>query len=131
MNILRQEIRKCMTLSAKETADGVVARFTFPEDFTGFKGHFPSGPILPGVCKIQALIVLAEVISGRVFEIKEIKEAKFFSPVFCNEEVVFEYSENISDEKEVIIKANVSCADRKIAKMELAGHFVFKKEVTS
>jgi len=131
MNILRQEIRKLMSLPLEKVADGVVTRFSFPEDFTGFKGHFSNNPILPGVCKIQALIVLAEVINGRAFEMKEIKEAKFFSPVSCNEEVVFEYSENASNEKEVTIKASVSCEDRKIAKMELTGHFVFKEEVVS
>ena len=131
MNVLRREIRECMYLPVEEMAGGKVARFLFPENFTGFKGHFPSGPILPGVCKIQALIVLAENIHKNVFELKEIREAKFFSTVSCNEEVVFEYFESVSDEGKATIKANATCGDRKIAKIELAGCFVSKKEETS
>ena len=127
MNILRKEIRKCMTTPVEKTEQGVVARFSFPKDFTGFKGHFPSEPIVPGVCKIQALIILSEFLNGEIFELKEIKEAKFFSPVFNSDEVVFEYSENIDNNKKAIIKARVLCKDRKIAKITLLGTFVSKE----
>ena len=89
MNILKKEIKSCMSVPVEEVAEGVVARFSFPETFTGFKGHFPDSPVLPGVCKIQALIVVAEFIHERKFEMQEVKAAKFFSSVSCNEEVVF------------------------------------------
>ena len=40
----------------------------------------------------------------------------------------FEYSEDIDNQKAVVIKAGVSCEDRKIAKIELVGSFVSKEE---
>jgi len=128
MNILRKEITGCMSTPVKQTSSGAVAKFSFQKDFTGFKGHFPDAPILPGVCKIQSLIVLAEVLNKGTFELKEIKESKFFAPVFADQEVLFEYSEIIDDKNDVTIKANVSCQERKIAKIELSGYFVFEKE---
>ena len=128
MNILRQEIRSCMTVPVEKKESGAIARFSFPEDFTGFKGHFPSGGILPGICKIQASVILAEFLNDKKFELEEIKEAKFFSPVSPNEELMFDYSENIISERETVIKASVSCEGRKVAKMELSGFFMGEEE---
>jgi len=130
MNILRQEIRECMSTPVEERDGRVLAMFSFPADFTGFKGHFSTGPILPGVCKIQALMVLSEFLNKTEFVLKKIKEAKFFSPVSVDEEIVFDYSENITDKKEATIKAAISCEGRKIAKIKLYGSFVFKEEET-
>jgi 3-hydroxymyristoyl/3-hydroxydecanoyl-(acyl carrier protein) dehydratase len=124
MNILNQEIRNCMAIPVKGEGGGASATFSFPEDFTGFKGHFPTGGILPGVCKVQALVILSEFLNDNMFELEEIKEAKFFSPVLPKEEVIFDYSENIISEREVVIKAGVSCEGRKVAKIELSGFFI-------
>ena len=128
MNILSQEIRSCMAFPAEKKEGGAIARFSFPEGFTGFKGHFPSGGIVPGVCKVQALVMLAEFLNDKNFELEEIKEAKFFLPVSPNEELIFDYSENIISEREAIIKASVSCEGRKVAKMELSGFFTSVEE---
>jgi len=128
MNILRQEIRSCMAVPVEEKESGAIARFSFSEDFTGFKGHFPSGGIVPGVCKIQALVILAEFLNHKKFELEEIKEAKFFLPGFPNEELIFDYSENIISERETVIKASVSCKGRKAAKIKLSGFFMDEEE---
>ena len=128
MNILRQKIRNCMAVPVEEKEGGAIARFSFPEDFAGFKGHFPSGGIVPGVCKVQALVILAEFLNDKKFELEEVKEAKFFSPVSPNEELMFDYSENIISERETVIKASVSCEGRKVAKMELSGFFMGEEE---
>ena len=124
MNILSQEIRSSMAVPVEEKEGGAIARFSFPEKFTGFKGHFSSGGIVPGVCKVQALVILAEFLNNKKFELEEIKKAKFFSPAAPNEEITFDYSENIISAREAIIKANVSCEGRKVAKIELSGFFI-------
>ena len=44
-----------------EADDGsLTARFVFPAEFTGFRGHFPEQPVLPAVCKIQAVVAMLE-----------------------------------------------------------------------
>lgn len=123
MSILSQEIRNYMADSVEKKENGAIARFSFPDDFTGFKGHFPSGGVVPGVCKVQVLLILAEFLNNKKFEIEEIKEAKFFSPAAPDEELIFDYSEKIISDREAVLKANVSCEGRKVAKVELSGYF--------
>ena len=88
-----------MAVPIEKKEGGAIARFSFPEDFTGFKGHFPTGSVVPGVCKVQTVVILAEILNDKKFELEEIKEAKFFSPVTPNEELIFDYSENIMDSR--------------------------------
>lgn len=101
-------------------ADGrVAARFLFPASFTGFKGHFPGKPILPGICEIQAVIVISEELHKKEGRVKKIVSAKFFNPISSDEEMLFEYSENMKTDKEALVKVSVSGKDKKIAKLEL------------
>ena len=81
MTSLRKDIHACMT--GIETApDGAVAAvFQFPAGFAGFAGHFPGNPILPGVCQVQAGLVLAAAVQGNELRLREIVNAKFFQPI--------------------------------------------------
>ena len=123
MNTLRTEITKCMSGLAGNAKGAVTARFVFPSHFTGFKGHFPDSPIVPGVCKIQALLVMVETFYGRGFRLQEIVQAKFFLPVSCDEEMVFCFSKGTPNENTTTIKATVSSNDKKVAKLEVKGVF--------
>ena len=71
------------------SGEGVLtARFTFPEEFVGFQGHFPSDKVLPGVCQIQCIASMIEKYTGKSFLLKEIVSAKFLSPVLPSEEII-------------------------------------------
>ncbi|MCK4389438.1 MAG: hypothetical protein KAV83_04270 [Desulfobacterales bacterium] len=119
MNVLVQEIKQCMSHLTETDEGKVTARFVFPEDFIGFQGHFPGRPVLPGVCKIQAVVVILETWLKKRVRLKEIILAKFFSPVSCGEELFFECLEQMESGKEAIVKALITSKGKKIAKLQL------------
>lgn len=65
------------------SADGdeASAEILFPVSFTGFRGHFPKQPILPGVCQINTALVIAERMCGKRLALVEVVNAKFVSIV--------------------------------------------------
>ncbi len=75
-NAIRELI--CVRPSA---AGAATADIMFPETFVGFRGHFAGRPVLPGVCLVLAVLVLAESTEGKPLSLCEIVSAKFFSPV--------------------------------------------------
>ena len=77
----------------EKTGDGTFsAAIVFGGDFTGFKGHFPGRPVLPGVCQILALSVLAEKAAERNLRLSGVARAKFLSVIEPEEETSFEFS---------------------------------------
>jgi 3-hydroxyacyl-[acyl-carrier-protein] dehydratase len=119
MNMLVQEIQQCM-VDLTETDEGkLVARFVFPENFIGFQGHFPDRSILPGVCKIQALVVILRTWHKKKIELKEVVLSKFFLPVSSGEELIFECQEQMGNGEEAIVKALITSKGKKIAKLQL------------
>jgi 3-hydroxyacyl-[acyl-carrier-protein] dehydratase len=119
MSKLRQEIKACMSKLDKADNFKLSARFCFPENFIGFKGHFPNNPILPGVCKIQAAILMLEEARHKNIRLKEILLAKFFAPVSFNQEVVFNLEEQPENSLESQVKVKVSCLGKKVAELHL------------
>ena len=61
------------------------AEILFPGSFTGFRGHFPEQPILPGVCQISTAVAMAERMSGKRLTLVEVVNAKFVSIVRPNQ----------------------------------------------
>ncbi|MDM8526314.1 hypothetical protein QUF80_23290 [Desulfococcaceae bacterium HSG8] len=120
MSRMTNEIRQYMS-DLTETAGGnLTARFLFPSDFIGFQGHFPGNPVLPGICKIQAvLVILQERYKKTTIRLKEIVQAKFLSPVSCGEELAFECRETKRSDREMFVKALISSNDKKIAELKL------------
>ncbi len=71
-------------------ADGVIsAKIKFRRHFTGFSGHFPDNPILPGVVIIKIIIKMYELYKGKKYSLSVIKNAKFADPVSADENVFF------------------------------------------
>ena len=123
MSVIMQEIKQCMS-GLNKTADGkTVASFRFPADFIGFKGHFPGRPVLPGICKIQAVIAITQELHNKKVKLKKVILAKFFEPVSQDEELFFEYSESLEMNNEALLKASVSSNGKKTAKLELRVSF--------
>ncbi len=121
MNTLLREIKNSIS-NLEESGENIKARFLFPPDFTGFKGHFPGRPVLPGVCKIQAVIAMLEIWHQKRICIKEISMAKFFAPVFDNQEIVVT-TNKITGLPEtaggIKIKASVTSNGKKISDLQL------------
>jgi len=100
---MKNEIRQYMNVVDQHTAE-----FNFPETFTGFQGHFPESPILPGICMIQAAEIVAEHSMGS--DRKTVKNAKFFSPVTPNTRITIE-----ARAKKNIIEATITSGQQKNA----------------
>ena len=123
MNRLMQEIKQCMSDLAETKKGELTARFLFPAEFIGFQGHFPDKPVLPGVCNIQAVIVMLQAWEKRNIRLKEIVSAKFLSPVSHGEELVFNYKKQTKSNGEALIKALVISKDKKVAELQLRVSF--------
>ena len=119
MNKLMQEIKQCMSDLAETKKGEVTARFLFPSEFIGFQGHFPGKPVLPGVCKIQAVIVMLQAWEKKDIRLKEIVSAKFLSPVSHGEELVFNYRKQTESNNETLVKASVTSKDKRVAELQL------------
>ncbi len=118
MNTLMQQIKESMH-GLDESGDSIRARFIFLPDFTGFKGHFPDRPILPGVCKIQAVIAMLETFHEKKICLTEILLAKFVAPVSENQEILISAMKLDETLKETKVKAFVTSGGKKIAELQL------------
>ncbi|MCX5694845.1 MAG: hypothetical protein NT014_07010 [Candidatus Omnitrophica bacterium] len=119
MSKLKQEIKDSLQSMEQINDFKTLARFIFAKKFSGFKGHFPNKPILPGVCKIQAAILILEERKQKNVRLTEIILAKFFSPVTFNQELVFNLEEQPKSNSESTVIVKVSCEDKKIAELQL------------
>ena len=119
MSNVTRAIKECMYIVCSDPAGEMKARFNFSADFIGFKGHFPGKPVLPGVCKIQALLCMLEAATQKTPRLKEIVLAKFFAPVTCNEEILFKARQAPGGSEETLVKAFITSGDKKIAEIHL------------
>ena len=119
MSRLTDEILECMS-DYTVGADGKFsARFNFPVGFVGFQGHFPGQPVLPGICKIQTVLVMLEQLNGDKQVLSEVVQAKYFAPVTCEQELYFECTKRDSDNSDTTVKALVTINDKKVAQLSL------------
>jgi 3-hydroxyacyl-[acyl-carrier-protein] dehydratase len=118
MSQLKKEIKASM-LSLTNINQELSARFCFSREFIGFQGHFPDKPILPGVCKIQAILCMLQENRKKTPRLKEIVSAKFFTPVTYNEEIIFTARPISENNEETRIVALITNHDKKIASIEL------------
>jgi len=119
MSKLKKEIKASLLSIEKINDFKIIARFIFPEEFIGFKGHFPNNPVLPGVCKIQAALLVLEECRQKNARLAEIILAKFFAPVTFNQELTFELEEQTLTNSESTLKIKITKEDNKIAELQL------------
>ncbi len=97
-----------------------VAEFSFPPEFIGFQGHFPTGSILPGACQIQCLLTLLEHAGGKQLALKEIVLAKYMTPVMPAETIRCETSElpDFSG-NDTVVKAVITRDGQKVSELKI------------
>ena len=66
----------------------VSAKLTFPKSFSGFNGHFPGQPILPGVCQIQCAVSLLSKAMSTPLKLASVVKVKFLNTVGPDEEIM-------------------------------------------
>jgi 3-hydroxymyristoyl/3-hydroxydecanoyl-(acyl carrier protein) dehydratase len=124
MSKLKTEIKSSLRSIEKLSDFKTAAIFSFPKKFIGFKGHFPNKPILPGVCKIQAALLVLEERKRKTVRLTEIILAKFFAPVTFNQELLFNLEEHPVSETESTLTVKVAANDTKIAQLQLRVNIV-------
>lgn len=100
-------------------AEGVRATFTFAPDFVGFQGHFPGRPILPGVCEVQAALLLAEAHLLRPVRLREIERVRFTLPATCGERLDYHCSIKANPDGRTVLRALVRRGEVTIARLRL------------
>jgi 3-hydroxyacyl-[acyl-carrier-protein] dehydratase len=118
MSMIKKDIARCMQGLTGIDENTLTARFIFPEDFVGFRGHFPSKKVLPGVCHIQCATLMFETFRKKPLTLKEIIQAKYISPVLPSEEIVCQCSISAEGD-EMILKADISRDGRKVSELKL------------
>ena len=97
------------------------ASITFDRDFPGFDGHFPGNPIVPGVCELSAVELLAQVITDNLnLKTCAILHTKFKAPLLPDDRANFTLTLNQPD-GQLLASASIS-TDRtpNLAKIKLA-----------
>ncbi len=84
---INSAILQSMTACATPEPGCCEGSFVFSADFPGFRGHFPGRPILPGVCLLQTVLVLAEAGSGKKQLLSGVRQLKFFRVVQPGEQI--------------------------------------------
>lgn len=84
---IRTEIDRC--IRQVTTGDNkITATLCFNKNFTGFQGHFPQNPVLPGICLLETVLVLIQRLKGRTVHMTELVVSKFFEVVTPGQEVI-------------------------------------------
>ena len=74
------------------------ATITFDKEFPGFAGHFPGNPIVPGICEITLVELLAKLATGNdALRTKTITHVKFRTPLFPGDCATFTFTLNSTD----------------------------------
>ena len=118
MRRVKEEIEQYMTGLEMESMT-LTSRFSFPPEFIGFQGHFPAKKILPGVCQIQCALSTLEKGRGKGVALKEVVLAKYYSPLFPDDEVTCVVSDDGATSGEHTIKAAITKNTVKIAELKL------------
>ena len=87
MSILTQEILGCLSPATKGASGELLISITFPSEFSGFKGHFPGRPVLPGVCMIETVLVALGVYWGAPVTLRRLVSARWLAPVLPGEKI--------------------------------------------
>jgi len=117
MNKLVQAIETCMSGFESDGTGCLSACFTFPPDFLGFQGHFPGNPVLPGVCMVQAVMVMAGKWSGTPLELKNIVTAKWFMPAGPDTMLNFAVQVIAGELGKTTLKAKIRKGTEKVAEL--------------
>lgn len=122
MRKIISEIEQYMTGLTKE--DGkLISLFVFPPEFVGFQGHFPEQKVLPGICQIQCALTTLEKGTGKAVVLKEIVLAKYFSPLFPDDEATCMTGDINDAAGERVVKAAITKNAARISELKLRVSF--------
>jgi 3-hydroxyacyl-[acyl-carrier-protein] dehydratase len=110
---MRREINRFLKNYAAE-GNMATAELSFPSEFSGFQGHFPEQPILPGVCQMTLALVMADRMLGRRTKMTAVTNAKFVSVVTPDQPL--EITCSLKDDK---LTANLTSNSERVGQFKL------------
>jgi 3-hydroxyacyl-[acyl-carrier-protein] dehydratase len=116
---IKEEIAQSMVSLKTHEELTQIAQFVFPEDFIGFRGHFPAKKILPGVCQIQCILAMFEQLKNKPLVLKEIIQVKFIQPVSPGEKITCICKNMAVSQNDFILKASIIRDDQRISDLKL------------
>lgn len=63
-------------VSCEKAQNSIVCRVKLNADHEVYKGHFPQRPITPGVCNIQIIKEIAQMLTGNKYSFKKIDKCR-------------------------------------------------------
>ena len=114
-SIIQSELLKRVRDFQRHDDGSYSAAITFDPAFTGFDGHFPGNPIVPAVCQLSAVEVLAHLALGREeLKLATISLMKFRAPLVPNDTATLIFR-ILQEENTITVKADVSTTKQKNA----------------
>jgi 3-hydroxymyristoyl/3-hydroxydecanoyl-(acyl carrier protein) dehydratase len=98
----------------------LTSSFTFPAEFIGFQGHFPTNKVLPGACQIQCVLSTIEKALQKRVVLKEIILAKYVAPVLPGENIKCTLSGGLDSDAGFIYKASITKGMERVAELKLS-----------
>jgi 3-hydroxyacyl-[acyl-carrier-protein] dehydratase len=102
-----------------ESDSVLTSSFTFPSEFIGFQGHFPTKKVLPGACQVQCAISTIQSALQKRVVLKEIVLAKYTAPVLPGDTVICTVSAASDAGNEPIYKVRIAKGTEKISELKL------------
>ncbi len=104
------------------TADNSTYEIGLNAEHKIFKAHFPERPITPGVCLVQIVLELMEVLTQKKLTITKVKNVKFLSVISpaANNMVNYTFTKLIEEEHGYSAQVHVHYDDVSYAKISLS-----------
>jgi len=119
MSRMNREILACMSELTESGENGLCAQFKFPKEFIGFQGHFENNSILPGICKVQAVVAMCAKHYDKVFRLEEVVSAKYVAPVTYDQNITVDCNITSHESKSVKVLAVIKNEEKKVAMLKL------------
>ena len=114
-SIIQSELLKRIHDFQRHDDGSYSAAITFNPAFTGFDGHFPGNPVVPAVCQLSAVEVLAHMALGhKDLKLATISLMKCRAPLLPNDTATFIFH-ILKEENTITVKADISTAKQKNA----------------
>jgi len=120
MNAVREQIRS--SLISEPRQGGFRARFRLSPDFPLLPDHFPSQPIFPGICMLQAVLLAGAAARGVPdLHLSQLKNSKLLQPIRPGDELMIDADMTRDDagNGDIAIKARLSVGGEKRAEFSL------------
>jgi 3-hydroxymyristoyl/3-hydroxydecanoyl-(acyl carrier protein) dehydratase len=118
MSRLRREIGRMVRIENRPGGFGAV--LDVDPRLSVFPDHFRAGPILPGICLVQAVLVAGAARQGvEEMRIKTLKTLKLTQPVRPGQRVQIEAEMTPGTNRDFVIRAKLSVQERRCAEISL------------